>query len=54
MTGGRTYDAFRGTLSSTGWTGRSGFAGAFGYREDGTSFRFVGHRLYDPSTERRR
>jgi len=39
--------------SSTGtWTGPFGYAGGFGYQEDATGLKLLGHRYYDSSTGR--
>jgi RHS repeat-associated protein len=39
--------------SKTGnWSGPFGYAGGFGYQEDETGLRLLGHRYYDPSTGR--
>jgi RHS repeat-associated protein len=43
----RTYDAFGNVLSTSG-----SWQGPFGYQEDATGLRLLGHRLYDPSTGR--
>jgi RHS repeat-associated protein len=49
----RQYDAFRNILASTGtWTSPFGYAGSFGYQEDATGYKLLGHRLYDPETGR--
>ncbi len=50
----RVYDAF-GNLESGGfgaWQGPFGYAGSFGYQEDGSGLRLLGHRYYDSSTGR--
>jgi RHS repeat-associated protein len=53
LTATRTYDAFGNVVSSTGtWQGPFGYGGPFGYQEDATGLRLLGHRLYDPSTGR--
>ena len=53
LTGTRHYDAFGNLAATTGtWTGPFGYAGAFGYQEDATGLRLLGHRLYDASTGR--
>jgi len=53
LTGTRQYDAFGNLATSTGtWTGPFGYAGGFGYQEDATGLRLLGHRLYDASTGR--
>jgi RHS repeat-associated protein len=39
--------------SSTGtWKGPFGYAGGHGYQEDGSGYRLLGHRLYDPQIGR--
>jgi RHS repeat-associated protein len=49
----RTYDAFGNVLSSTGThRGPFGNGGGFGYQEDATGLKLLGHRLYDSSTGR--
>ena len=50
----RSYDAFGMLVSTTGSPkGPFGFAGAYGYQEDGdTGLKLLGHRVYDPSTGR--
>ncbi len=49
----RQYDAFGNVASSTGtWTGPFGYAGGFGYQEDATGLKLLGHRYYDSSTGR--
>ena len=49
----RTYDAFGNVLSSTGThLGPFGNGGGFGYQEDATGLKLLGHRLYDSSTGR--
>ena len=53
LTGTRQYDAFGNLASTTGtWQGPFGYAGGFGYQEDATGLRLLGHRLYDASTGR--
>ena len=53
LTGTRQYDAFGNLATSTGtWQGPFGYAGAFGYQEDPTGLKLLGHRLYDASTGR--
>lgn len=40
-------------VSSSGtWTGPFGYAGGFGYQEDATGLKLLGHRYYDSSTGR--
>jgi RHS repeat-associated protein len=49
----RTYDAFGNVTSSTGtWKGAFGYAGDFGYQEDASGLKLLGHRYYDSSTGR--
>ncbi|MDX2066572.1 MAG: RHS repeat-associated core domain-containing protein [Fimbriimonadaceae bacterium] len=50
----RQYDAFGNVAAVSGtWTGPFGFAGNWGYQEDGDSgLQLLGHRYYDPSTGR--
>ena len=49
----RQYDAFGNFLSSTGtWNGPFGYGGGFGYQEDATGLKLLGHRYYDSSTGR--
>jgi len=50
----KQYDAFGLLVSSTGSTPTPfGYAGAWGYQEDGDSgLKLLGHRYYDPSTGR--
>jgi RHS repeat-associated protein len=39
--------------SSTGtWKGPFGYAGSHGYQEDGSGYKLLGHRLYDPQVGR--
>jgi len=53
ISGTRQYDAFGNLASTTGaWQGPFGYAGAFGYQEDATGLKLLGHRLYDASTGR--
>jgi len=53
LTGTRQYDAFGNLASTTGtWQGPFGYAGGFGYQEDATGLKLLGHRLYDASTGR--
>ena len=53
MVASRQYDAFGNVASSTGtWTGPFGYAGGFGYQEDATGLKLLGHRYYDSSTGR--
>lgn len=47
------YDAFGSVLASTGtFKGPYGYGGAFGYREDASGLKLLGHRLYDPAAGR--
>jgi RHS repeat-associated protein len=49
----RSYDAFGNQLTSTGtWAGAFGYAGDFGYQEDASGLKLLGHRYYDSSTGR--
>ena len=49
----RQYDAFGNIVSNTGtWSGPFGYAGGFGYQEDATGLKLLGHRYYDSSTGR--
>ena len=49
----RVYDAFGNVVSSSGtWSGPFGYAGDFGYQEDASGLRLLGHRYYDSSTGR--
>ncbi|MCU0317518.1 MAG: RHS repeat-associated core domain-containing protein [Fimbriimonadaceae bacterium] len=49
----RDYDAFGNVISSTGaWDSAFGYAGGFGYEEDATGLKLLGHRYYDSSTGR--
>ena len=49
----RTYDAFGNATASSGtWKGPFGYAGEFGYQEDATGLKLLGHRYYDPSLGR--
>ena len=49
----RRYDAFGNVVTSTGiWNGPFGYAGGFGYQEDATGLKLLGHRYYDSSTGR--
>ncbi|MDX2065786.1 MAG: RHS repeat-associated core domain-containing protein, partial [Fimbriimonadaceae bacterium] len=50
----RQYDAFGNVAAVSGtWVGPFGFAGNWGYQEDGDSgLQLLGHRYYDPSTGR--
>jgi len=47
------YDAFGNFASSTGtWQGQFGYGGGFGYQQDATGLKLLGHRYYDSSTGR--
>jgi len=49
----RLYDAFGNVTSSTGtFVGPFGYGGGFGYQEEATGLKLLGHRLYDSSTGR--
>ncbi len=49
----RMYDAYGMIRSSSGtWSGPFGYAGGYGYQEDETGLRLLGHRYYDASTGR--
>jgi RHS repeat-associated protein len=49
----RTYDAFGNATASSGtWRGPFGYAGGYGYQEDATGLRLLGHRFYDPGIGR--
>jgi RHS repeat-associated protein len=49
----RVYDAFGAELSATGtWKGPFGYAGGFGYQEDSSGLKLLGHRYYDSTTGR--
>ena len=49
----RTYDAFGNLTGGSGtWQGPFGYAGQFGYQEDGSGLRLLGHRYYDPTIGR--
>jgi uncharacterized protein RhaS with RHS repeats len=49
----RAYDAFGNLVSSSGtWSGPFGYAGNFGYQQDASGLKLLGHRYYDPSTGR--
>jgi RHS repeat-associated protein len=49
----RVYDAFGNVVTSTGaWAGPFGYAGGFGYQQDASGLKLLGHRYYDPSTGR--
>jgi hypothetical protein len=50
----RRYDAFGNVVTSTGiWNGPFGYAGGFGYQEDATGLKLLGHRYYDITILRR-
>ncbi|MEI7578276.1 MAG: RHS repeat-associated core domain-containing protein [Armatimonadota bacterium] len=49
----KQYDAFGNAVASTGtWQGAFGYAGGFGYQEDASGLKLLGHRYYDASTGR--
>ena len=49
----RVYDAFGNLVSFSGtWSGPFGYAGNFGYQQDASGLKLLGHRYYDPSTGR--
>ena len=49
----KQYDAFGNLTTSTGaWQGAFGYAGGFGYQEDASGLKLLGHRYYDSSTGR--
>ncbi len=49
----RTYDAFGSIVASTGaWQGSFGDGGQYGYQEDATGLKLLGHRYYNSSTGR--
>ncbi len=49
----KSYDAFGNQLASTGtWSGAFGYAGDYGYQEDASGLKLLGHRYYDSSTGR--
>ncbi|MBS1721200.1 MAG: RHS repeat protein [Armatimonadetes bacterium] len=49
----RQYDAFGNVLGSSGtWKSPFGYAGSFGYQEDESGYKLLGHRTYDPDTGR--
>ncbi|HLO98714.1 MAG TPA: RHS repeat-associated core domain-containing protein [Fimbriimonas sp.] len=53
ITGAKQSDAFGNTLISSGtWNGPFGYAGGFGYQEDASGLKLLGHRYYDSSTGR--
>ena len=53
VTASKTYDAFGNAVSTTGtWQGAFGYAGGFGYQEDASGLKLLGHRYYDSSTGR--
>lgn len=52
-TASRVYDAFGNIISSSGtWQGPYGYAGQFGYHEDGNNLKLLGHRYYNTDTGR--
>lgn len=47
----RRYDAFGSYVTNGAWCGPFGYAGGYGYQEDGdTGLSLVGHRMYDRET----
>jgi RHS repeat-associated protein len=53
VTNRRDYDAFGNVTNSLGsWQGPFGYAGGFGYQEDASGLKLLGHRYYDSSTGR--
>lgn len=54
VTADRQYDAFGNLTGGNGtWNGPFGYAGGFGYQEDGESgLKLLGHRYYDSTTGR--
>ena len=49
----RVYDAFGNVVSFSGtWSGPFGYAGSYGYQEDPSGLRLLGHRYYESSTGR--
>ncbi len=54
ITASRSYDAFGNVVTSSGtWKGPFGYAGGFGYQEDGDSgLKLLGHRYMDSTTGR--
>jgi RHS repeat-associated protein len=53
VTAARIYDAFGNLVTSSGaWAGPFGYAGGFGYQQDASGLKLLGHRYYDPSTGR--
>ncbi|MEI7986782.1 MAG: RHS repeat-associated core domain-containing protein, partial [Armatimonadota bacterium] len=49
----RQHDAYGAVVSSTGtWSGPFGYAGDFGYQEDASGLKLLGHRYFDSSTGR--
>ncbi len=49
----RQYDAFGNLIGSSGtWSGAFGYGGGYGYQEDATGLKLLGHRYYDSSTGR--
>jgi len=49
----RVYDEYGMVRSTNGtWSGPFGYAGGYGYQEDETGLRLLGHRYYDASTGR--
>lgn len=53
FSGAASYDAFGNLISSSGtWQGPFGYAGGFGYQQDTTGYKLLGHRYYDPDAGR--
>nr|MCU0316087.1 RHS repeat-associated core domain-containing protein [Fimbriimonadaceae bacterium] len=53
MVAKRDYDAFGNVIASTGtWGSAFGYAGGFGYQEDATGLKLLGHRYFDSFTGR--
>lgn len=49
----KQHDAYGAVVGSTGtWSGPFGYAGDFGYQEDASGLKLLGHRYYDSSTGR--
>ncbi len=53
VTATQQYGAFGNLASLTGtWQGQFGYGGGFGYQQDATGLKLLGHRYYDASTGR--
>ena len=53
MSATREYDAWGNVYASTGThKGRFGYGGAFGYQEEDSGLKLLGHRFYDPKAGR--